>query len=149
MRRGAISAVAIGAVLLLSSFFLPSVSSAQDTKPDATLKLSQASVAAGVGFSWGSGILVYKDKDYPFKISGLSVGEVGITRAEAAGEVYNLSKLEDFTGTYTAASAEATAGGGAGKTAMRNQNGVVIRLYSATQGINLKLAVDGVRVTLK
>ncbi len=41
------------------------------------------------------------------------------------------------------------AGGGAGKTAMRNQNGVVIHLYSATQGVNLKVAVDGVKVALK
>src|SRR5260370_33607686 len=41
------------------------------------------------------------------------------------------------------------AGGGAGKTAMRNQHGVVIHLYSATQGVNLKVAVDAVKAALK
>jgi hypothetical protein len=33
--------------------------------PDATLRLSGGSFAAGIGFSWGKGTLTYKGKDYP------------------------------------------------------------------------------------
>jgi hypothetical protein len=32
---------------------------------------------------------------------------------------------------------------------MKNQNGVVIDLFSTTQGLNLKLAPSGVNLTLK
>jgi hypothetical protein len=122
---------------------------AQDKKPDATIELSKGRVAAGIGYSWGSGTLTYQGKKYPVKVEGLSVGEVGITRATARGDVYDLKKLEDFSGNYTAAEAGATVGGGASVTAMKNQNGVVIHMKSTTQGANLKLAASGIKLTLQ
>ena len=64
-------------------------------QPDATLRLSGGSFAAGIGFSWGSGTLTYKGKDYPVKVNGLSVGKVGITGSSAYGDVYNLKHLRD------------------------------------------------------
>jgi hypothetical protein len=68
--------------------------------PDATLRLSGGSFAAGIGFSWGSGTLTYQGKDYPVKVKGLSVGKVGITSASAYGEIFNLKHLQDFNGHY-------------------------------------------------
>jgi len=88
-------------------------------------------------------------EEHPFKVSGLSVGDVGITKADAAGSVYHLKQLSDFNGTYVAAAAEATIGGGEGVTTMKNQNGVVINLKSTTQGVNIKLAPEGVKLTLQ
>src|SRR2546421_4233786 len=67
---------------------------------DATLRFSGGSFAAGIGFSWGSGTLTYKGKDYPVKVKGLSIGKVGVTSASAYGEVYNLKHLQDFNGHY-------------------------------------------------
>jgi hypothetical protein len=32
---------------------------------------------------------------------------------------------------------------------MKNQNGVVLELKSTTQGLNLKLAAEGVKITLE
>ena len=121
---------------------------AQRRTPDGTVELSEGSVAAGIGFSWGKGTLTYKGQKYPVKVEGLAVGEVGITRASARGEVYDLKKLEDFSGNYSAVGAGATVGGGAGVRAMKNQNGVVIELKSTTQGASVKLAAAGVRLTL-
>jgi len=115
---------------------------------DATLTLSDGSVAAGIGFSWGRGTLTYAGKTYPVKVEGLSVGEVGVTRATAKGDVSNLTKLEDFPGNYVAVGAEATAAGGAGLTVMRNQNGVVVEMKSTTQGASLKLGAEGIRLSL-
>ena len=100
------------------------------------------------GFRWGSGTLAYAGKTYPVKVEGLSVGEVGVTRATAKGEVSNLTKLEDFPGNYVAVGAEATAAGGAGMKVMRNQNGVVIEMKSTTQGASLKLGAEGIRLSL-
>src|SRR5258708_5808009 len=110
MRRLMIGVVAVGGLFAI----LAGLAGAQPKKPDATLTLSEGSVAAGVGYSWGKGQLSYKGKTYPIKVDGLSVGEVGITRATARGSVFNLRKLEDFSGTYVSGAAEATVGGGAG-----------------------------------
>jgi plastocyanin domain-containing protein len=121
---------------------------AQEKKVDATLTMSEGQVAVGIGFSWGKGVLTYQGKEYPFKVKGLSVVDIGITKATSAGKVYNLKKLEDFNGNYTAASAEGTLAGGAGALTMKNQNGVVIDLVSTTAGVNLKLSVEGVSLTL-
>jgi len=142
MRRFVMAVVAVGALVAA----LAGVSSAQDKK--ATLTLSDGSVAAGVGFSWGKGALAYAGKTYPVKVEGLSVGEVGVTRATAKGMVSNLTKLDDFSGNYVAVSGGATAAGGAGVAVMQNQNGVVIELQSTTQGASLKLGAEGLRLTL-
>jgi hypothetical protein len=128
--------------------FLSALAMAQDKKPDATLTLSEGSVAVGIGYSWGKGTLTYKGKKYPVKVEGLSVGEVGVTRATATGNVFNLKKLEDFDGNYVAGGAAGTVGGGAGISAMKNQNGVNIELKSTTQGASLKLAGEGIKLSV-
>ena len=142
MRRVVIGLVAVGSLVSL----LVGLALAQAKKPDATLTLSEGTVAVGIGFSWGKGTLDYKGKKYPVKVEGLSVGEVGVNRATAVGNVYKLTKLADFDGNYVAAGAEATIAGGAGVTAMKNQNGVVIELKSTTQGASLKLAAEGLKL---
>ena len=144
MRRTALALVLVGGLVSL----LAGLAAAQAKKPDASLTLSEGSVAVGIGYSWGKGTLSYQGKTYPVKVSGLSVGELGVTRASATGNVFNLKKLADFDGNYAAGGAEGTVGGGAGISAMKNQNGVVIELKSTTQGASLKLAAEGIKLTL-
>jgi hypothetical protein len=117
--------------------------------PDAKVRMTGKSVAAGVGYSWGSGVLSYKGKDYPFSVSGLSAGNIGAGSAELSGDVFNLKDLKDFDGNYTSAGAGATVAGGAGVMAMKNQNGVVMNVAGTTKGLTFKLGVDGVKVQLK
>lgn len=138
--------VVLGMVAALAGLAL---AAEKEKTPDATLTLSEGQVAVGIGWSWGKGVLTLKGKDYPFKVGGLSVGDVGITKAEATGTVYNLKKLEDFNGTYVSAAAQATVGVGVGATAMKNKKGVVIHLHPKTKGVNLKLAGEGVKFTLE
>jgi hypothetical protein len=122
---------------------------AEDEKPDATLELTQTSVALVIGYTWGGGALAFQNKSYPVEIDGLSFMALGVARAKASAEVFNLKKLEDFNGTYMAASAEGTLGAGAGATTMRNQNGVVIKLFTTTEGLNLKVSPEGLRLYIK
>lgn len=125
------------------------VALADDEKPDATVSFSGGAVAAGVGVSWGDGTLHYKGKDYPFRLKGLTVVDVGASAVKAAGEVYHLKRLEDFNGNYTAVSAGATVAGGASVTAMENQKGVVMELRSTRQGLQFSTAVEGVAIELR
>jgi len=145
MRRGLIGLAVVGTLVSL----LVGLAFAQAKVPDAKISLTEGSVAVGIGYSWGKGSLDYKGKKYPVKVDGLSVGEVGVTRATAVGSVYNLKKLADFDGNYVAGGAEATIAGGAGVTSMKNQHGVVIELKSTTQGANLKLAAEGIKLSVE
>jgi len=75
--------------------------------------------------------LTFQGQEYPFRIDGLSVGDVGISSPDAIGSVYNLTKLEDFSCNYAAASACAALAGGGSVATMQNQNRVVIDLSAA------------------
>ena len=120
--------------------------------PDATLRLSGGSFAAGIGFSWGSGTLTYKGKDYPVKVKGLSVGKVGITSSSAYGEIFNLKHLQDFNGHYNfgaAGTRGVTLGGGKSGTLMTNQAGVIVRISSTQKGVNVNATGGGVDMQIQ
>ena len=136
------------AVVAASILAMPAMAIAASDTPDATIELSGGTVAAGVGYSWAKGTLDFQGQSIPVNVKGLSVAALGVGSVRASGEVYNLEKLQDFEGNYTAVSAGATLAGGAAATAMKNQNGVVIKLRSTTQGLQLNLSVEGVAITL-
>src|SRR5262245_54676674 len=137
-------------LMVAATLSLPlSTALAKAKAPDATLQLSEGSVAAGLGFSWGGGTLTFRGKRYPVSVDGLSVGSVGISRATASGSVFNLKKLEDFNGTYTAVGAGATVAGGGSVATMRNQNGVRVTLRSTSRGIKFTLGASGVSMNIK
>jgi hypothetical protein len=105
-------------------------------------------VALGVGFQWGNGTLTYQGGEYPFRLNGLSVVDIGVTRVTGTGTVHNLRNVADFNGNYVSISAGATIAGGGSVTSLRNQNGVVIDGVSTAQGVRLTLAPGGVNVRL-
>ena len=143
-RKAIVLAVVVSVIALLAGAAL-----ADEKKVDATLKLPEGSVAAGIGWSWGHGTLTYKGKSYKVKVDGLTVGEVGMTNAKAKGNVYNLKSLDDFNGVYAAGGAGATAGQGKGAGALVNSNGVSILLTSITKGASLKIAAEGLKLTIE
>jgi hypothetical protein len=111
--------------------------------------IESKSVAVGVGVSWGDGVLEFRGKKYPFTVQGLSVVDLGVSKVSAKGDVTSLKKVEDFAGTYTAAGAGGTVGGGMAVAALKNQNGVEMKLTATTQGVKFALAGAGVTVKLK
>ena len=142
----------MGLVLLAALFLsaaIVSAVSAQDNKPDATLTLVERGVAIGFGVSWGEGVVTFKGKEYPFKIHGLSFNDIGVSKVNATGKIYNLKKIEDINGSYNAVGSEATMGKGVGATMMKNQNGVAIELITLSKGARATLSVDGVELKLK
>jgi hypothetical protein len=116
---------------------------------DAILQITQTSVALVLGYTWGDGTLTYQGKSLPIEIDGLSFLALGVVRAKATAEVFNMKSLDDFNGTYMAGSIEGTLAAGAGATIMRNQNGVVVHFFTTTEGLNLKLAPEGIRLRIK
>jgi hypothetical protein len=123
-------------------------SASANDRPDAILDLSGSNVAAGIGYLWGSGDLTYLGTQHAFKLSGVSVVDVGAAHLNASGVVYNLKNLSDFNGTYTAVSVGLTVAGGGSAAILRNEHGVVIKLHATTRGLNFNFSADGVNIKL-
>jgi len=137
------------ALLLFVAALATTAISGEARKPSARVTMESRSIAAGVGVTWGDGKLTFNGKDYPFTINGLSVVDWGISRASAAGDVYNLTDVSKFAGTYVAAEAGFTLAGGAGGITMRNSEGVIINLRSTSRGASLTLGPAGLTITMK
>ena len=121
---------------------------AQSDLAAAKVSLETTSIAAGIGFSWGNGKLRFNGKDYGFSIDGVTFIDVGVSKASASGDVYNLADLAKFEGHYVAAEASVAFGGGVGGMSLRNSNGVVMRLSSVSQGARVQLGSSGMSVRL-
>lgn len=142
MRR-TIAILTTGLSLLLWS---PVPSSAET--PDGVVELSGGSVAAGIGYSWGSGTLIFQGQKYAIKVSGVELATVGASEYTATGTVSGLKSPKDIEGVYTTIAAGATLGGGGTVSAMQNQNGVTIQMTSTSAGLNFTLAAEGVKIAL-
>jgi len=134
---------------LLILFGLASMSEAKDLDPVGKVTISDTQLGFIVGGSWGKGVLSYAGTDYEFKIKGLKVGTIGISKSSATGNVYNMSELSQFSGTYVAGQAGIALAGGVGGTVLENQNKVYIRLSSTQKGVALNIGVDGLSIELK
>jgi hypothetical protein len=124
---------------------------AEGAIPSAYVWLSGGSIAIGIGYSWGHGTL-YNSKDqkqYKFKISGVSVADVGAAGITAEGEVYNLASPADLSGNYKAVTAGLTIIEGGSVAYLKNDNGVVIKLHSQTGGLRFNLSTNGMHITLQ
>jgi hypothetical protein len=137
------------ALFFLVTALTSSAVPAEKATPSGKVTMSTTSIAAGVGVSWGDGTLTVKGKNYPFSIEGLSLVNWGISKAQANGDVYNLTDVSKFAGTYVAAEAGLTLAGGMGGMVLRNSDGVVLHLRSVSQGAQLQLGTSGLIIKMK
>ena len=144
------------ATLFVSTVALGDASSAPPPIADGAIPsgyvwLSGGSVAAGIGYTWGHGTLYFsKDqKEYKFKLSGVSVVDVGAAGINAEGEVYNLTSPADLNGDFSAVTAGLTIVEGGSIAWLKNEKGVVVKLHSQTGGVRFNLAANGTHVTLQ
>jgi len=136
-------------LFLFVAVFATTAISGESAKPSGKVSISSRSIAAGIGVTWGDGKLTFKGKDYPFSIDGLSLVDWGISRATATGDVYNLTDVAKFAGTYVAAEAGLTLAGGMGGMVLRNADGVVLHLRSTSRGARLQLGTSGLTIKMK
>lgn len=125
-----------------------STADADEPTLDGTLTLSGRLLGAGVGYKWGRGTLNYQGQQFGFCIRGLSVGDVGIAKLTAQGDVFNLKDIADFSGRYVALSTGVALVRGEAAAILQNQHGVDIELQSTIRGVRLAFAATDVRITL-
>jgi hypothetical protein len=103
-----------------------------------------------VGAGAGHGTLTYRGRDYPFTVSGLSLGvTVGASAARLAGRADHLRQLSDFPGIYSAVGVGGALAGGAGGVQLKNANGVIITLQGARVGMEFAANLTSIKISLQ
>jgi len=138
--------------LLSWSESYPKYEKPEERIPAGLVMLNFKSVGIGIGGSSGEGVLSYQGRDYPFTISGLNIGGVGVSTFQGAGKVYDLKNVNEFGGNYAASEAGFAVRGGQGELAMRNGKGVTIVVLAGEgkeSGTRISLGGSGVSIKLK
>ena len=142
---------------VLLALFIAGCSSTGSEKMDAMemdpnangyVMIDETQVMLILGGSHGTGTLKYKDAEHKFKLNGVKLGGIGYEDLTFTGNVYNLTKLEDFDGTYFSAEAAFAVVKGKGGFWMKNSEGVSIHLSGSSEGGALGLGVEGVGISL-
>lgn len=138
------------AVAISLAWAPPQAVAATRAEPSATARLTGDSMALGVGYGWGRGVLFFNGRRTPFTVTGVTLVGAGADRLDGEAEVYNLRRLEDFPGLYAVAgrSGSFVAIGG-GTAVLRNAKGVEIRLRTRSKGLKIALAAGGVNIALR
>jgi hypothetical protein len=114
------------------------------------LRVSFAKAGVVVGAGGGRGILTYRGRDYPFRVSGLSLGiTVGASAMRLTGRATNIRELSDFEGIYEAVGGGAALIGGIGGIQLTNAKGVTITLQGAKAGMEFAANLSGIRISLQ
>ena len=121
----------------------------QSPTPSGRISIESNSIALAVGVNWGEGLLTFKGKGKLFAVEGLTLVDIGIAKASVVGEVYNLTDVSQFEGTYLPSEAGFALAGGIGGISMRNKSGVVLHLRGDSEEALLQLGRGGMRIKLR
>ena len=136
------------AVVALFVAVLPATSSLAQAPGYVRVKLVKAGLMVGAG--GGSGVLTYRGRDYPFRVSGLSLGvTAGTSISRLEGWASGIRQVSDFAGSYSAVGAGGAFVGGVGGVHLANQKGVRIDLQGPKAGMEFAANLSEVRISLK
>ncbi|EFL52968.1 conserved hypothetical protein [Solidesulfovibrio fructosivorans JJ]] len=143
------SLIAATVFLLLACAAAPTLVLAEDLgRPSAYVSMQIGQGGFILSATGGRGEVTFKGRTYPFKVGGLGVGGLGVSKVTAVGEVYRLKRLEDFPGAFFQARAGFTAIEGKGVQWLENTNGVILKLRSTSKGVSLNLGADGLKIEM-
>src|SRR5262245_1228082 len=135
----------VAAVVMLLA--IGGTASSEDLKKSGTVRIEQVQVAFIGSGNLGGGTLKFNGKSYSFSVGGLGIGGFGISKMVATGNVYNLTDLKYFAGTYAQGRYGMAVGeASTGKLWLKNNHGVVIELKADREGLALSLGGDAVYI---
>ena len=116
----------------------------------ASIRIKIVSAGFIIGASGGSGVVTFRGRSYKLGIGGVSVGAtIGASGTDLVGSATNLRYIRDIVCVYTAAGAGVAVAGGAGAIQLSNANGVVLRLKGRKIGLEFKLDLSGMSISLR
>jgi len=115
---------------------------------DVRVKFVKAGLLVGAGA--GSGVLTYRGRDYPFRVSGTGFGfTAGASVGRFVGRASGIREVGDFAGRYESVGAGGALVAGFGSVHLRNDKGVTIELQGTNVGMEFAANVSEVRISLK
>lgn len=127
---------------------LPATPSLAQAPGYVRVKLVKAGVMVGTG--GGSGVLTYRGRDYPFRVSGLSLGvTAGASVNRLEGWASGMREVSDFAGTYSSVGGGGAFVAGFGGIQLGNEKGVKIALQGPRAGMEFAANLTRVRISLK
>ena len=112
------------------------------------VKLLKAGLILGAG--GGSGVVTYRGRDYPFRVSGLSLGfAAGASFIRLKGWAWGIRQISDFAGTYSSVGTGGALIAGAGGIQLTNDKGVRMALHGPRAGVELAGNLGQITITLK
>jgi hypothetical protein len=136
------------AVITLFAVVLSTPSSLAQAPGYVRVKFVKASLMVGAG--GGTGVLTYRGRNYPFRVSGLSLGvTAGGSASRLEGWASGIKQVSDFAGTYSSVGAGGALVGGAGGVRLGNEKGVVIVLRGPKAGMEFAANVSRIAISMK
>ncbi|WP_027551181.1 hypothetical protein [Bradyrhizobium sp. Cp5.3] len=140
--------IAIALLALALALAAPATPSFAQAAGHVRAKIVKAGLLVGGGA--GSGVLTYRGKTYPFKISGLSFGiTVGATVGRLDGWASGIREVSDFAGTYSSVGGGFALVGGVNGVHLRNEKGVTMVLQGAKAGLELAANISQITISLR
>jgi len=103
-----------------------------------------------IGVGGGEGVLTFRGQNYPFTVSGMSVGfTIGASTTKLIGRALNIRSPGDIAGSYAVIGAGGALAAGAGGVQLQNEKGVILQLRGPKVGVELSAAVGGVSIALR
>ncbi|MCX9156825.1 EipA family protein [Niveibacterium sp. 24ML] len=143
---------AAGHIMLALALLAGGPAFAADAKqPVGKVSIEEKQFGLILGGSSGTGTLTFQGKKHSFKLGGMSVGlNAGASKMSAVGNVYELTDIAQFPGTYTKLDASVALGGGVGAIQLKNENGVIMTLTSRTKGLDVNLGkITGLTIKME
>ncbi|WP_430642516.1 hypothetical protein [Bradyrhizobium frederickii] len=146
MLRGRASCLAV--FVLALALVAPCTESLAQAAGHVHARIVKAGLLIGGGA--GSGVLTYRGKTYPFKITGMSVGiTAGATIGRLDGWASGIRDVSDFAGTYSSVGGGFALVGGANGVQLRNEKGVNMVLRGPKAGLELAANISAITISLK
>lgn len=102
------------------------------------------------GGGGGSGVLTYRGRDYPFRVSGVSLGvTAGASLSRLEGWASGIAQVSDFAGTYSSVGGGGAIVGGFGGVQLRNEKGVMLALKGPKAGMEFATNISVIRISMK
>ncbi|QIO34866.1 hypothetical protein [Bradyrhizobium sp. 1(2017)] len=135
-------------LLLVLGLTLPTPPSFAQATGHVRAKIVKAGLVVGGGA--GNGVLTYRGKAYPFRISGVSFGiTVGATIGRLDGWASGIREVGDFAGTYSSVGGGFALVGGVNGVHLRNEKGVTIVLQGPKAGLELAANISRITIFLR
>lgn len=137
------------AATIIAAAILFAALPAQSYADTGTVRITVSKAGFIVGVGGGNGTLTFRGRTYPLSIGGVSVGTIGVARAELVGRAYHLRSPSDIEGTYSAVGASLAIAGGAKTARLQNSRGVVLELRGRQVGFEASINLSGLQISLR